>query len=628
MCSCHLSQAPTGLAAGVTSGSPVTVSAVDNGVYLESKATGSGTGYSYSLETTSYNTTDFSQPSFVNPPVTGTLDDGQSATSGEAQQVYGYAASYDAVGNVLSYADTVMGAWSFGYDNLDRLSSAQNTGNGISTQFANMYGCWTYDSFGNRTKEAFSTATTTPCASGANDNAQLTVSTPTAQNQVSGLYYDAAGDVTNDGRNQYLYDPEGRICAVSSTVSGLTTMTGYLYDAEGNRVAKGIIQNMNSCDPAVNGFQPSSDFVVGPSGEQMAEAAVATSGEVTPAHSNVWEDGTLLATYDLVNGGVHFVLADPLGTKRVQMSGMGVAELDCLSLPFGNNLGNTYTTDCQPPPGASGAPDATEHHFAGKERDTESGNDYFGARYYASSMGRMMSPDPLPWIEWQHGNEDDQKRFDAYIANPQNFNMYAYVLNNPLNKTDPTGMNACGTNNDSSCKVTVTIQDRSRDANGNYNDKYAGLKGNGSYNAIATVSVNGKVTGTFLADTTSSGGKFATIQNGTYDGVLHNHHGDPNKPSIELMVGGSNHIPTIAPNPAQGGASFATDVLIHPAGGTRSNPLGYTGLLPNGHGVSEACQLICSVQYQQFLGATGIRPSDGSAPQRHFSVILDTSENQ
>jgi RHS repeat-associated protein len=30
----------------------------------------------------------------------------------------------------------------------------------------------------------------------------------------------------------------------------------------------------------------------------------------------------------------------------------------------------------------------------GKERDAESGNDYFGARYYASSMGRFMSPDP------------------------------------------------------------------------------------------------------------------------------------------------------------------------------------------------------------------------------------------
>jgi RHS repeat-associated protein len=33
------------------------------------------------------------------------------------------------------------------------------------------------------------------------------------------------------------------------------------------------------------------------------------------------------------------------------------------------------------------------YKFTGKERDTESGLDYFGARYYASSMGRWMSPD-------------------------------------------------------------------------------------------------------------------------------------------------------------------------------------------------------------------------------------------
>jgi len=36
------------------------------------------------------------------------------------------------------------------------------------------------------------------------------------------------------------------------------------------------------------------------------------------------------------------------------------------------------------------------HRFTGKERDSESGLDYFGARYYASNMGRMMSPD---WSE-------------------------------------------------------------------------------------------------------------------------------------------------------------------------------------------------------------------------------------
>jgi RHS repeat-associated protein len=65
--------------------------------------------------------------------------------------------------------------------------------------------------------------------------------------------------------------------------------------------------------------------------------------------------------------------------------------------------------------------------FTGKERDQESGNDYFGARYYASSMGRFVSPDP-------QGNSY------ADFSNPQSWNMYGYVLNNPLKFTDPTGM--------------------------------------------------------------------------------------------------------------------------------------------------------------------------------------------
>ena len=73
----------------------------------------------------------------------------------------------------------------------------------------------------------------------------------------------------------------------------------------------------------------------------------------------------------------------------------------------------------------------------GKERDTESGNDYFGARYYASSMGRMMSPDP-------HSGTL------LHMLNPQRWNMYAYALNNPLLFTDPTGMDAIVVNTTSS----------------------------------------------------------------------------------------------------------------------------------------------------------------------------------
>jgi len=78
----------------------------------------------------------------------------------------------------------------------------------------------------------------------------------------------------------------------------------------------------------------------------------------------------------------------------------------------------------------------SRYRFTGKERDTESGNDYFGARYYASSMGRMLSPDP--------GN------IGANPANPQTWNMYSYGLNNPLRIVDPTGLYVCEDSTDCS----------------------------------------------------------------------------------------------------------------------------------------------------------------------------------
>ena len=64
--------------------------------------------------------------------------------------------------------------------------------------------------------------------------------------------------------------------------------------------------------------------------------------------------------------------------------------------------------------------------FTGKERDAESGNDYFGARYYASSMGRFMSPDPL--------------LSSGVPSDPQTWNRYTYGMNNPLRVIDPTGL--------------------------------------------------------------------------------------------------------------------------------------------------------------------------------------------
>jgi len=66
----------------------------------------------------------------------------------------------------------------------------------------------------------------------------------------------------------------------------------------------------------------------------------------------------------------------------------------------------------------------------GKERDTESGNDYFGARYLSSSMGRFMSPD------W---SEEQEPVPYADLFNPQSLNLYGYVNNNPLSRVDKDG---------------------------------------------------------------------------------------------------------------------------------------------------------------------------------------------
>jgi hypothetical protein len=107
--------------------------------------------------------------------------------------------------------------------------------------------------------------------------------------------------MTDDGGKLYLYDAKGRICAVAATpVAGFTTMTGYLYDADGTRVAKGTITAW-SCDPALSGFKTTNDYVLGPSGEQASEMGVgdteAGSSSATALvwqHTNVWADGQLL----------------------------------------------------------------------------------------------------------------------------------------------------------------------------------------------------------------------------------------------------------------------------------------------------------------------------------------------
>jgi len=140
--------------------------------------------------------------------------------------------------------------------------------------------------------------------------------------------------------------------------------------------------------------------------------------------------------------------------------------------------------------GASG----TWANSTGKERDAESGNDYFGARYYASTMGRFMSPDPAT-------------NLSRVLAYPQRWNRYAYVLNNPLGRLDPDGAQDVEVTvwRDTTTKRSTTGRIDMRGGNGrSLSGKYLepGLKGvdpihpkgrisEGEYDATFHASLNG-----------------------------------------------------------------------------------------------------------------------------------------
>jgi len=113
-------------------------------------------------------------------------------------------------------------------------------------------------------------------------------------------------------------------------------------------------------------------------------------------------------------------------------------------MPYGMNLAGT-------------GGDTSPMHFTGKQRDAETGLDYFNARYNESNIGRFMNPDPLPWLGWQHGNDEEREEFQKFISNPQNLNMYVYVDNNPTSYTDPTGMLGCTAGDKHFSKCTIII---------------------------------------------------------------------------------------------------------------------------------------------------------------------------
>jgi RHS repeat-associated protein len=124
--------------------------------------------------------------------------------------------------------------------------------------------------------------------------------------------------------------------------------------------------------------------------------------------SSAWAQGQVVEYYHL----------DALGTVRAVTDESGTVLERHDYLPFGEELCGTVVCGTSPGGGSK--------RFTGKERDAETGLDYFGARYYGSKMGRFTTIDPV--YTWQEN-----------LVDPQRWNRYAYARNNPLKYTDPDG---------------------------------------------------------------------------------------------------------------------------------------------------------------------------------------------
>ena len=189
------------------------------------------------------------------------------------------------------------------------------------------------------------------------------------------------------GGASYGYDAESRI----TSSAGVT----YTYDGDGKRVKKS------------NGAL----YWTGVGSDPLAESDL--SGNISKEF--IFFNGKRIARRDVPSGSIHYYFSDHLGSADVVTNSLGAIENESDYYPFGGERVVSQSVTNQ------------NYKFTGKERDAESGLGYFGARYYASNMGRWMSPDwsdspgPVPY---------------ANFGNPQSLNMYMYALNKPLKLVD------------------------------------------------------------------------------------------------------------------------------------------------------------------------------------------------
>ena len=291
-----------------------------------------------------------------------------------------------AITNALNSLDTQ--TCSYTHDDISRISSVGCV-NGSTNRWNQQF---TYDAFGNITK-------TVPVG-GTGTNFQPTYSSST--NQITSLpsctpTTDSNGQMTYDCTHNYTWDAEGKMHSVDASPSSCSTSGVCLtYDALGRMVEKTVGSTYTQIV-----YGPQGRFAT-MNGQTFVKAFIPLPGAQAVYTS---------ASLNTSNKVAYYRHSDHLGSSRLATTPTQTLYSSTAYAPFGEPYSQSGTTDLS---------------FTGQEQDTVTGMHDFLDRKYPTVQGRWLSPDPMGLAAVNPGN-------------PQSWNRYAYVLNNPMTLVDPFG---------------------------------------------------------------------------------------------------------------------------------------------------------------------------------------------
>lgn len=253
------------------------------------------------------------------------------------------------------------------------------------------------------------------------------------QNWIQTFGYDKFGNRTN--RSQRIGDVDlpinnETLPTVDSASNRFTTGQGYIYDYNGNLIqdAYGRTFVFNAEDKQIEVKDANQNVL----GTYLYDGTGARVKKVTNTETTVFvydAGGTLVAEYSAQQSSTPtttYLTIDRLGSPRVMTDRSGSVTSRRDFMPFGEEIHAGVGGRTEALKYSLSGVDSVRNRFTGYEKDAETGLDYAQARMYESNHGRFTAVDPLMASVSAH--------------DPQTFNRYIHTGNNPVNRTDPSGL--------------------------------------------------------------------------------------------------------------------------------------------------------------------------------------------